>query len=160
MKQFGELSQSVWGGSNAQKIPQYMLVWVTHTVSVHQCLFILMKARYFEQCSEWQQWTTITNKVFSLFPLSLPPEVTMLLCATEANTQSHWARNVVSIVPVFSFPLNISVAVYIVEWHGIYAVQDDVIFCKYFSKQRPEFSLVMKMSWKINFHLPSITTYG
>ena len=60
------------------------------------------------------------------YKLSLPPSVTLSICAIEAFTQSNWNKNVY-ILPVFYFQLNISAAIYIVEWHGIYTLQFDVI---------------------------------
>jgi hypothetical protein len=41
------------------------------------------------------------NKLF------LPPSVTVLICSTEAYTQSNWNKNDVYILPVFYFQLNI-----------------------------------------------------
>lgn len=77
--------------------------------------------------------TAITKKVSRhtgvigpRYKLQLPPSVIMFICAIDACTQSNWNKNVY-ILRVFYFQLNISAAIYIVEWHGIYTMQFDVI---------------------------------
>lgn len=77
--------------------------------------------------------TAITKKVSRhtrvigpCYKLLLPPSVITFICAIDAYTQSNWNKNVY-ILPVFYFQLNISAAIYIVDWHGIYTAQFDVI---------------------------------